>query len=456
MTTRRSFTKRTAAVLTAPLIFPQLGWPANKNSRVQHACIGVGGMGGNDFANFLAHPKTDIVAICDVDANAARSAAAKAAKARQYADWRLLFEQEGDKIDSVNVAVPDHMHASIVMTALQRKKHAYCQKPMCHDVAEVRALNEVSARHGLVTQLGTQHASGSGDRMAVQWMREKLVGKVQRVLLCSNRSSGMAYRRTKPRPANPDPVPANLDWDLWLGTAPSRPFNKDIYHPAMWRTWQDFGTGWSGDIGCHIFDAVWKGLSLQPPKSVVAKTVASFDDPAVRKELWSAGNHITWEMPGTEFTDGDFSLEWFDGVELYPPAELMKIYTDPATGWGETKFPEEAAMVVGTEGTLVLPHSRAYALLHPKAKFAKIEKPKFDGRNHYHHFLDAILGTVKNESHFQQTGPMTEAILLGTVAIRMSGTKLAWDHQKMTTDNATANTLLRRTYRDGWKIEGLG
>ncbi len=458
MPTRRSFAKSAAATFAVPFILPELGWAANANGKVQHACIGVGGMGGNDFSNFLSHPHADVVAICDVDRNHLEAAAQKAPNARKYTDWRELLAKEGDKIDSINLAVPDHMHAAIALSAIQKKKHVYCQKPMCHDVAEVRALTEAAAKMGVVTQLGTQHASGSGDRMAVEWMKLGVVGKVKRVILCSNRASGMGYRLAGPRPPKGEPVPANLDWDLWLGTAPKREFNSSIYHPAMWRTWIDFGTGWSGDIGCHIFDAVWKGLKMKPAKSVVAEVVDDGwkENEVRRRDLWSRGNHITWEMPGTEFTDGDFTLEWFDGDKLYPPAELTKMYTDPTTGWGETRYPEEAAMVVGTEGVLVLPHGRSYALLHPKSKFEKLAKPKVQGGNHYHLFIDAIRGEGKAESHFGQTGPMTEAILLGTVAIRLAGKKFSWDAAALKSDLDEANKLLRRDYREGWKTPGLG
>jgi predicted dehydrogenase len=444
---RRSFVKSASASLAAPFIFPQMGWPANANSRVQHACIGVGGMmGGNDFKNFMSHGKTDVVAMVDVDQNALAGAVNKNPNGRKYTDWREMLAKEGDKIDSLNATVPDHMHAMIALQAIQKKKHVYVQKPLCHDVAEVRALNEASAKMGVVTQLGTQHASGAGDRMAVQWVRDGLIGKVKKVILCSNRASGMAYRLEGPRPAQGSPPPEGLDWDLWVGTAPMRPFAPDIYHPAKWRAWLDFGTGWSGDIGSHIFDAVWKGLGLGPCTSVVAEVDEAWkNSPARRADTWSRGNHITWEFSGNERTEGNITLEWFDGDQLYPSKADTKVYTDPATGYGETKYPEEAAMLIGTEGTLVIPHGRTYALLHPKSKFAQIPKPKFEPRNHYHHFLDAILGTAKNESHFQQTGPMSEA-----------GTKFTWDHASMKTNLPAADQLLRRNYRDGWKVEGLG
>jgi len=178
-----------------------------------------------------------------------------------------MLAKEGDKIDSINATVPDHMHAAICFTAMQAGKHVYCQKPMCHDVAEIRALTELAARKQVKTQLGNQHSSAAGDRMAVAWLKDGVIGRIKHVYLCSNRASGMAYRLNQPDPPTA-PVPAHLDWDLWLGTAPERPYAAEVYHPAKWRTWLDFGTGWSGDIGCHILSAPWKGLGLKAPISI--------------------------------------------------------------------------------------------------------------------------------------------------------------------------------------------
>ncbi|MCX7888096.1 MAG: gfo/Idh/MocA family oxidoreductase, partial [Verrucomicrobiae bacterium] len=146
------------------------------------------------------------------------------------------------------------------MTAVHCRRHVYCQKPLCHDVFECRAVTRAAQAAGVVTQLGTQFASGVGDRIAVHWLREGAIGKAKRVITCSNRSGAVGlYRLPGPRPAQGQPPPPELAWDLWLGTAPVRPYTPGIYHPVKWRAWQDFGTGWSGDIGCHIFDAVWKG-----------------------------------------------------------------------------------------------------------------------------------------------------------------------------------------------------
>ncbi len=448
---RRKFIHATGAALAAPLVSPALGQgaPAAANGKLQHACIGVGGMGAGDLQNFLAHPGLRIVALCDVDANHLEQAKRQVPDARTYADWRELIAKEGDRIDSVNVSVPDHMHAPIALTAMRAGKHVYCQKPMCHDVAEVRALTEAAKKTGLVTQLGTQHASGIGDRMAVGFIRAGVIGKVKHLYLCSNRSGAEHYRLAGPRPPG-QPVPAQLDWEKWTGTAPMRDYAPGVYHPALWRSWLDFGTGWSGDIGCHIFDAPWRALGLTAPKSVTSKVQESWkNSPERRAETWPQGDHITWVLPGTDMTEGDeLVVEWFDG-EFYPPEEIRRIHATE-------KYPEEAAMFVGTEGALLLPHGSG-PLLYPREKFAAIERPQLPGRNHYHHFADACLGKDKCESHFQQTGPMTEAILLGTVANRMPDTLLKWDAAALKiTNSPDADKLLRRSYRDGWKVEGLG
>ncbi len=447
---RRRFLKGlTAAAAAAPVALPAIARAA-PNTKIQHACIGVGGMGAVDLGNILSHKGTEIVALCDVDKNLLAVAAKRVPGARLYSDWRELLAKEGDRIDSINAAVPDHMHAAIAMTALRADKHVYCQKPLCHDVAEVRALAELAAKSGKITQLGTQAASGIGDRMAVEYLRTGAIGKIKHVYLGSNRSGVDQYRKVGPRPAESVAPPAHLDWDLWTGTAPVRGFSPGIYHTMKWRAWQDFGTGWSGDIGCHIFDAVWKGLEMgnTSAKSVHAKVNEAWrTDSARNKDSWSPSNLITWIFPGNDRTEKDeITFQWFDG-EFYPPKEIQALVPG--------KFPEEFAMLIGTEGALILPHGSGPRLL-PGEKFAKVPRPKPAPRNHYHHFLDAINGTAKNESHFMQTGPMTEAILLGTVAIRQADKTLQWDAKSMTFPNAPeADQFIRRTYRKGWEIAGI-
>lgn len=422
---------------------------------IHHACIGVGGMGFNDLQNFKSHPRVRIVALCDVDAGLLAKAAELVPDARLYRDWREMLDKEGDRIDSLNASVPDHMHAPIALTAMRLGKHVYCQKPLCHDVSECRALAEAVRRTKVVTQLGTQHASGVGDRIGVQWLREGAVGTVQRVILCSNRPGAIdAYRLKGPRPVKGEPPPASLAWDLWLGTAPEREFAPGIYHTMKWRAWQDFGTGWSGDIGCHIFDAVWKGMELgaAAPRTVTAEVQEEWKvDRARRADVWPQSDHITWVFPGNRHTGGrDFTMEWFDGL-MYPPADVQALAREA----GFAEYPAESAMVIGSEGALLLPHTSGPVLL-PKGKFEGRPKPKLAARNHYHHFIDACLGGELCESNFVQTGPMAEAIILGTVAIRVPDTVLQWDAKRLAVTNSeAANRLLRRSYRKGWEVRGL-
>lgn len=448
--TRRDFVRSGATFLTASAFVGKWSLRAAPNSKLNHACIGVGGMGFVDLQNFLQHPKVQVTAICDVDENHLAKAAELAKGARLYRDWRELLAKESANIDSVNVAVPDHMHCTIAMAAIHRGKNVYCQKPLCHDVAEIRALTKAAAKAKVVTQLGTQMASSVGERSAVQLLRQGAIGEVRRAVLCSNRPGAVeTYRLKGPRPAQPVTPPPTLDWDLWIGTAPVRPFAPDIYHPTKWRAWQDFGTGWSGDIGCHIFDAVWKGMKMQPPVSVIAEVQQSWKDSSERRgDTWPQSDHITWTFPGNDLTGGkEWILEWFDG-EMLPPADVRSRFT-------QDEYPPESAMVIGTEGAMLIPlGNRPYLL--PEEKFKSLERPKFEPRNHYHHFADACMGGEMTESHFGQTGPMAEAIILGTVAIRTPNTLLKWDSKKLRVTNSTdANKFLRRTYRDGWKVEGV-
>ncbi len=446
---RRKFIKTAAtAAIAAPFIIRCSSDKTPRNGKLNHACIGVGGMGWSDLQKFMEDPNVQIVAICDVDADNLKKASEALPGAHTYTDWRELLKKEEDNIDSVNVTVPDHNHFAIAYAAIKKGKHVYCQKPMCHDVAEVRLLTEAAVKAGVVTQLGTQIASREGDRMAVQLMKDGVIGKVNHAYLCSNRPGAVEqYRLQGPRPKQNQEAPPNLNWDIWTGTAPVRSYAPVIYHPMVWRTWQDFGTGWSGDIGCHIFDAVWKGLGLKPPKSVIAEVQKSWQDsPERRADTWPQGDHITWMFPGTDLTENILPLEWFDG-EFYPPQEIRDMFA------GE--YPAESSILTGTEGALLLPHNGLPVLL-PESKFRDFKIPVPEPGNHYHNFVVACLGGTKTQSHFAQTGPMTEAILLGTVAIREPGQLLEWDSENMKFPNyPEAEKHLRRNYRKGWNVAGF-
>jgi predicted dehydrogenase len=433
-----------AAMAGLPLILPSGLRAAGPNSKLCHACIGVTRMGQNDLKNFQQHPRVEIVALCDVDAEHLATAAQLVPGARRYADWRELLDKEGDKVDSLNVTVPDHMHFPIAYRGVERGKHVYCQKPMCHELDEVRRLTAAAVDKKIVTQLGTQFSSSIAERMTVDLLRKQAIGKIKHVYLCSNRP---APNRVKgPRPAQGEAPPRHLNWDLWIGTAPMRPFAPDAYHPAKWRGWLDFGTSWCADMGPHLFDSTWRGLDLKAPTSVVAEVEESWQNsPPRRSDNWPQSEHVTWTFPGNALIEGpELIVEWFDG-EMLPPAEARAL--NPGG-----KFPLEATLLVGTEGVLLQQHGAGPRLL-PQEKFKSYEYPKPAPRDHYRHFVDACLGGEKTESSFAQAAPMMEALLLGTIAIRCPNRKLTWDAAAMKFLNCPeADRYLTRSYRAGWQV----
>lgn len=459
---RRVFLKTAALAATGYFTGCRSAKPLGiaQNSKLNHACIGVGGMGAADISNIKTHARTRIVALCDVDKDRLAKAVKELPGARAYTDWREMLAKEGDRIDSVNIAVPDHNHTIIAVNAMRAGKHVYCQKPLCHEIAECRLLRDTSQRMNVVTQLGVQHSAGIGDRMAVQMLKDGVIGTVEHVYLFSNRK-GVSRIRVA-RPAKGDPVPASLEWDLWLGTAPDRPYAEKIYHPLLWRIWQDFGSGWIGDIGCHLHSAVWKGLGLTAPLSVKAEVQESWkQDSASFKDTWPQGAHIVWIYPGNKASGGrPLTVQWFDGMygeaapNLLPPPELQEL----AKRVGLERLPDEGAVVAGSEGWMILPHASAPRLVLKNEQAAKPPKPVLPPwPNHYHEFLDGCAEGRRTSADFGAIAPMMEAVLLGNVAERLPDTLLGWAPRRMRiTNSAEANRLLRRKYRHGWELEGIG
>ena len=447
---RRSFLKSAAAagLMAGPLL--PLARAASPNGRIQHASIGVGGMGGSDINQFGSHPNVEITAICDVDTRRMAGAAKKYPNARRYQDWRELLEKEGDKIDSVNVTVPDHMHAPITMTALNLGKHVYCQKPLTHDLYEARRISAAAEKAGVTTQMGIQLSSSIANRMAVKLLDDGAIGRVSEVHLWSNKDPAR-YRPKGPRPTKADPVPKEVNWDWWLGTAPERPYVHDTYHSTWWRGWQDFGCGWLGDMGCHIMDMPYRGLHLGLPLSVQAEVEPAWkDDPGRRGETFPTWQIVKYTYPGTDRTTGKtIDVTWSDGFK-YPPQELTKLMEG-------RDFPKQGALLIGEDGVMLLPHGNGPQLF-PSEKHKTTPRPKLAGWNHYHQFVNAVLGkadAVLNAS-FDYAGPLTEMILLGTVALRFPGQALSWDAPNLKVTNvAEANRYVRRTYREGWDVKGL-
>lgn len=418
------------------------------NERIQHASIGVGGMGWGDIQQIGSHPNVEIVAICDVDTSRMAAAAKKFPNARRYQHWRELLDTEGDRIDSVNVSTPDHMHAPITMTAISKGKNVYCQKPLTHDVYEARRIAQAAAEADAVTQMGIQVNASIGYRIAVKMIRGGVIGKVKRVYAWSNKPVGN-YRPAGPRPSGKDEIPATLDWDAWLGTAPVRPYKHGVYHPTWWRGWQDFGVGWLGDMGCHIIDTPYLALKLGAPLTIRAEVEPEWRDTASRRtETWPRWQIVHYTFGGNELTaDRTLEFTWSDGYK-YPPDHVRQHIEN-------RKFPDQGAMLLGEAGTLLLPHGGGPQLFPGKA-FKGYERPKLAGRNHYHHWVDACRGKAKTGAGFDYAGPLTETVLLGTVALRCPDRELTWDTERMRISNLPqADQHLRRSYRAGWAVEGL-
>jgi predicted dehydrogenase len=402
---------------------------------LRHASFGAGGMAWADLSQIANCKNVEIVAICDVDLAQTVEARKKFPNARFYQDWRELLDKEAKNIDSVNVSTPDHMHAPIGISAMQLGKHVYGQKPLAHNLHEVRQMTELAKREKLVTQMGIQLHSSAYYRMAARLIQDRAIGKIKEVHSWSSKSWG----DNSPRPDRTDPVPADFDWNLWLGVCAERPFIGDgYYHPGTWRKRLDFGTGTLGDMGCHILDPLFEGLGLTAPVSVRS------EGPAPNEWNWALNGKVIYTFSGTTMTEAQtLQLTWYDG-EARPPAEVTALI-------GGGQFPDEGSILIGTEGVLLLPHGSRPALF-PEEKFKDYPLPRVKGLNHWEQFVEACRGNGETHADFAYAGPLTEAILLGGIASRFPKTTLAWNSQQLKFDLPAANRLVRQDYRKGWQL----
>jgi len=408
--------------------------------RLRLASIGVGGMGASDLDSLSSHPAVDVVALCDVDTNNLGGAVGKHGKAKTFSDFRRMFDAMAGQIDAVNIATPDHTHAAAAMTALNSGKHVYCQKPLTHDVHESRQLRVVAEKTGLVTQMGTQIHSTTPYRTAVKLVQSGTIGKVREVHSWSSKTWG--YDGSDPLPSA---VPATLDWNLWLGTAQEIPYSDGQYHPGNWRRWYDFGGGTMGDMSIHILDPVFSALKLTAPTTLLSKSSAA------PKRSFGMQNETQFTFPGTDFTTDSLSLTWYDGGKM-PDSTAWPL--EGADG-SRQPLPEQASMFVGEKGFLLLPHVGMPQLLPAKA-FAATPIEAAPNGDHYHLFVDACLGGTRTTCDFSYAGPLTEAVLLGTIANRFPGDELRWQAEAMTIPNHDqADALLRRRYRKGFEVDNL-
>lgn len=443
-TTRREFLRQaSAATVAATLAYPVGIRAAESREKINVAAVGVGGKGWSDVNSVAAG--ANVVAFCDVDTGSNRrrggfgAAAEQWPQARRYTDWRVMLDKEHKHLDGITVSTPDHMHAPITMTAIHLGLGTYTQKPLSRTVHEARQLTLAARKADVVTQMGNQNHSGVGYRTLVQLIQDGAIGKIREAHTWSNRP---IWPQGIDRPAGRDEIPAGLNWDLWLGVAPERPYRRDVYHPFNWRGWYDFGAGALGDMGCHIIDPVVWALDLGAP------TTVRYDGPSPHPETFPEWEILSYEFPGTRYTAGStLSLKWYDGGKQ-PDPDLAPLAP------GE-KLPNQGVLLVGEEGVLLCRHGGKPILL-PEDKFRDYERPELEPVDHYLQWANAVRGEGETTSHFDYAGPLTEIVLLGTIAARFPNETLQWDSPALRFTNGTgANDFVQREYRKGWEVEGL-
>lgn len=436
-TRRQALKAGAAAVASVPLGRVRPANAAIQGEQLRIACVGVGNKGWDDLQQVASAPGATIVAICDVDSNFLDRAAAEFNKAAAFRDFRQMLDDRGKEIDAVVVSTPDHMHGAISLAAMALGKHVYVQKPLAHNLAELRQMMNVAAENKLVTQMGTQIHGDESYRTATKLLREGAIGKVREIHSWIGRS--LPLPATK-RPERGDAAPPTLDWNLWQGVAKEYPYAKKLYHPFNWRMWRDYGGGNLGDMGCHLFDPMFGGLDLKPPVAVKSSGPMNLPD------TFAPDTDVTFTFAATPYTAGEATLRWTNGA-VKPDAARAQLPAGVA-------LPDGGSFVVGEKGVMVLPH---WAMPTFFSKGAVMDL-KFDSAgnvNHYHEWVAACRGEGQTSTPFSYGGPITEAVLLGTVAGRFPQQQLQWDSAELQFDDDGATALVHRQYREGWRPAGV-
>jgi predicted dehydrogenase len=442
--TRRQFIKKAGATVALFSIVPRDviagSGQTPPSERLNIAGIGVGGMGAGDIG--AVAPNNNIVALCDVDTKQAAATLKKFPDAKQYRDFRKMFDEMEKNIDAVVVATPDHTHAVAAMAAIKRGKHVYCEKPLAHSVYEVRQLMKAAKEKKVVTQLGNQGHSFDTIRQFCEWIWDGAIGKVHTIHAgCAAVNSGIDEL---PKLKEQHPVPPTLDWDLWLGPALDRPYHP-VYLPGRWRGWVPFGNGTVGDWTCHVVDPVFWALDLGAPSTIQAE-VKNYD-PKTEGDAFPKGEIITFDFPA-KGTRGPIKMYWYTGTEKIPrPPELEQ----------DKKAVDTGAVVIGDKGTIMYgSHGAGAVRIIPDAKMKEYKRPTPSiprVKNHQQDWLQAIRSGTKAGSDFAYGGPLTEIAMLGVIALKLPGTKLEWDAKKARfKSNREANQFINPPYRKGWKL----
>lgn len=446
-----------AAGMALPLIVPRhvLGGPANQapSDTLRIAAVGIGGMG----QSYLGGCRSErIVALCDLDHNLAGKVFNRFPNATRYHDWRKMFDKEAKNFDALIIATPDHTHAILLMAGLRLKKHIYCAKPIVHNVAEARKVKAaVLANKDLVTKSSVQSSGTEGARSTAELLKSGVIGPVRDLHIWCDHP---AYPCSLLRPTQAQTPPAGMDWDLWIGPAPYRPFHS-AYHPCNWRPWWDFGSGTVGDMGCHTFHVYFNELQLAAPRTVYGRASQrhkGFFQYVATPECQSHANVVTWEYDAR----GDMpplTVHWYDGgMKPHRPRELDHSLTLPKSG----------LLFVGEKGKLIAGYSGgnpfggkrrglAGGLLLGEDRFSDFEQPARTMRrcaDHYGEWIRACKTGGRTVCPIEMGCEMTEMALLGALALRTRRV-LEWDSKAMrVTNDEKANSLIDPPYRAGWSL----
>lgn len=414
------------------------------------AGIGIGGMG----ANYLQRLTTqNIMALCDVDDNWAAPTFRKYPSAKRYHDFRVLLDQEKG-VDAVVIGTPDHSHALIAMAAMQLGKHVYCAKPMARTIGEVRAMVRTARDAKVATQMSVQTCASERACQTAEWIQAGAIGAVREVHVWNDRP---IWPQALARPAETPAPPATLDWDLWLGPAPYRPYHP-AYLPFTWRGWWDFGSGALGDMGCHTMHVIVRALSLRHPASVHASSSALVRGSLVRNaegiardpervafpETAPAASIVTWSFPAR----GDLApvrVTWYDGGLKPPRPEQLE---------PDRELEKDGILFVGEQGVLLSKFTGGPELA-PRSRMTDFHPPKPTlprVKNHYQEWVDACKGGPPASCEFEFGGFLTELVAIGNIAVR-TNRRLEWDGEAgRFRKDEEANRYLSEPYRKGWHI----
>jgi len=462
--TRRKFLKNASALGLSAMLAPRYLAGQNHNrisptGRLQIALVGVGGRGRQALLSLIDE---DIVACCDVldlenltgeprnqhgqlgKLFSENLASLNRKGTRWFEDYRVMFETMGDKIDAVVITVPDHMHFPIAMSAVNLKKHVYCEKPLVHTVEEARLLTEAAIASGVVTQMGNQGHSNEGTRLVREWIQAGVIGKVREVHSWTNRPGWPQGVEPPNHATSAPPVPAGLRWDLWQGVATSRSYDP-AYVPFLWRAFFDYGSGAFGDMACHIMDSPYWALDLTYPDWVEATSTA------LTQISYPKASIVTFHFPSRGGMP-DLIYKWYDGGLRPPLPRSIPRSEDPGFSSG--------SYIIGEHATLITDTYSGSVRVSPKEKWATLRQslpPKSIRRvttDHHQEWVNAIREQRTASTDFSYAGPFTEMTQLGNVALR-ARTRLHYDHSRMAfTNSPEHNSLLRKPYPKGWIIGG--